>query len=52
MMMKEFDIDRYLFGSGADELTTREQEHITELLRHEIAEIFYGRNMAKGRGKG
>ena len=49
MMLKEFDIDRYLFGAGVDELTSREQKRIAGLLQHEMAEIFYGRNMAKGR---
>ena len=49
MMLKEFDINRYLFGSGADDFTDKEKKRISGLLQHEMAEIFYGMNMAKNR---
>jgi S-adenosylmethionine decarboxylase len=49
MMLKEFDIDQYLFGKGRDEFSEKEVKKITGLLQHEMAEIFYGRNMSKGR---
>jgi len=49
MMLKEFDISQYLFGSGVDHFSLKDQKHISQLLQHEMAEIFYGRNMAKGR---
>jgi len=49
MMLKEFDIDQYLFGKGRHEFSEKEVKKITGLLQHEMAEIFYGRNMSKGR---
>jgi S-adenosylmethionine decarboxylase len=47
MMLKEFDIDRYLFGIEQDDLPPKEERVISENLRREMAEIFYGRNMKK-----
>lgn len=49
MMLKEFDISRYLFGSGVDEMNAKEQKRISGLLQHEMSEIFYGRNIAKSK---
>lgn len=48
MILKEFDLDSYLFGVTVDDLTPREQREITQLLRREMAEVFYGRNMQRG----
>ncbi|MCP5352421.1 MAG: adenosylmethionine decarboxylase [Chromatiales bacterium] len=45
MMLKEFDIDNYLFGAGMDEFDLDELVEIESRLKHEMAEIFYGRNM-------
>jgi S-adenosylmethionine decarboxylase len=47
MMLKGFDIDRYLFGIEHDDLPPKEERVISENLRREMAEIFYGRNMKK-----
>ncbi|WJW75851.1 adenosylmethionine decarboxylase [Thiohalobacter sp. IOR34] len=47
MILKEFDLDNYLFGTGVDELTPREEREIRKRLQHEMAEIFYGRNMRR-----
>jgi S-adenosylmethionine decarboxylase len=43
--LKDFDLNNYLFGYSKDELNPQEQEKITQLLRREMDEIFYGKNM-------
>ena len=48
MMLKEFDLDSYLFGVDAEDVSTREQRAITEKIRREMLEIFYGRNITRG----
>ncbi|WP_027859393.1 adenosylmethionine decarboxylase [Marinobacterium jannaschii] len=45
MMLKDCDLDQYLFGTKADELTSEEEQEITDRLFKEMREIFYGRNM-------
>ena len=45
MILKEFDLDTYLFNVNADDLTVRQQNHIQRLVRQEMMEIFNGRNM-------
>ncbi len=45
MMLKDLDLDTYLFGSGVDELSTSEAKKIRRLVEREIREIFYGRNI-------
>lgn len=45
MLLKEFDLDNYLFGTKSEELTTRERNTITRRLKKEMQELFYGRNM-------
>ncbi|RMG54657.1 MAG: adenosylmethionine decarboxylase [Gammaproteobacteria bacterium] len=47
MLLKEFDIDNYLFGVGKEGFNEEELARIEALLRHEMAEIFYGRNMPR-----
>jgi S-adenosylmethionine decarboxylase len=47
MLLKDFHLDNYLFGVGADEVPPSEQRLITERLKREMLEIFYGRNMQK-----
>lgn len=47
MMLKEFDLSSYLFEVEKDNLTNKEQKEIVYKLKHEMAEIFYGRNIAK-----
>lgn len=44
--LKEFDLNNYLFGYTKDKLSQQEQAEITELLRTEMDEIFYGRNIS------
>ncbi|HET7922542.1 MAG TPA: adenosylmethionine decarboxylase [Gammaproteobacteria bacterium] len=48
MILKEFDLDNYLFGTGANELKPAEAELIRQRLKNEMLEIFYGRNIRKG----
>ncbi len=45
MMLKDLDLDTYLFGSGVDELGATEAKKIRRLVEREIREIFYGRNI-------
>jgi S-adenosylmethionine decarboxylase len=46
MMLKQIDIDDYLFGVGKEELTMAEQRKIRAQVKREMLEMFYGRNMA------
>lgn len=47
MMLKQFDLDNYLFGIDARSLPPQEQSLIRRRLQHEMLEIFYGRNITK-----
>lgn len=46
MMLKEFELDNYLFGVSELELDADVRESINERLKKEMLEIFYGRNIA------
>ncbi len=46
MMASEFVLDNHLFCVDGCDLGAQEVEHISRLLRQEMAEIFYGRNLA------
>lgn len=45
MMLKEFKLDNYLFGQGEIGLSDQEKSKIRARLRHEMLEIFHGRNV-------
>lgn len=45
MHITEFDLNTYLFGSDASELSPREKKRIETLLKREIEELFHGRNL-------
>ena len=45
MMLKEFDVDNYLFGITKNDLSPKELKELKQLLRQEMSEIFYGRNL-------
>ncbi len=47
MMASTFNLDDYLFDSSKDPLSDEERDDAEKLLKHEIAEIFYGRNFAE-----
>jgi S-adenosylmethionine decarboxylase len=48
MLLKDFDLDTYLFSVNKQDISPREQADIERRLRQEMAEIFYGRNLRKG----
>lgn len=50
MLLREFDLDNYLFGTPKNELMVGEKKKIKQRLKKEMAEIFYGRNIPKVRG--
>lgn len=45
--LKNFDLDNYLFGYNKRELYIDEQEEISDKLKHEMDEIYYGKNMSR-----
>lgn len=45
MILKEFDLDNYLFGITEKDLPDREVKQIRDKIKKEMAEIFSGRNM-------
>jgi len=45
MLLKEFDLDNYLFGISKKDLIAGEKKKIKQRLKKEMAEIFYGRNI-------
>jgi S-adenosylmethionine decarboxylase len=47
MILKELELDNYLFGVDASELPMAKQKKIRKQLEKEMLEIFYGRNMPK-----
>ena len=47
MMLKNLDLDTYLFGEGEKEKPARESRRIRDRVNHEIKEIFYGRNISR-----
>ena len=47
MMLKELELDNYLFGVNANDLDEKNRNKIKSRLSHEMLEIFYGRNMPK-----
>lgn len=47
MILKEFDLDNYLFGITKKDLLPGEKKKIKAKLKKEMAEIFYGRNITR-----
>ena len=47
MLLKAFDLDNYLFGSGIEAFNKKELEKIERRLRREMLELFYGRNITE-----
>jgi len=47
MMLKDSKLDNYLFGVKEAELSTQDNKIVTQRLKHEMAEIFYGTNMVR-----
>ena len=47
MMLKEFNLNNYLFGTTEADLEPAEKKTVTQRLQREVAEIFYGNNLTK-----
>lgn len=47
MLLKEFDLDNYLFGTAKGDLLPGEKKKIKQRVKKEMAEIFYGKNIPK-----
>ncbi|MDP1708768.1 MAG: adenosylmethionine decarboxylase [Gammaproteobacteria bacterium] len=47
MLLKEFDLNNYLFGTSKEGVDPEERKNIKQSLKHEMAEIFYGQNIPK-----
>jgi len=47
MLLKEFDLDNYLFGTAKRDLLPGEKKKIKQRVKKEMQEIFYGRNIPK-----
>lgn len=47
MVVNEFRLDDYLFCIDAAELSDKEHQRIQRLVRREMMEIFYGRNLSR-----
>jgi S-adenosylmethionine decarboxylase len=47
MILKDFDLNDYLFGLGKEDFSKKEQKTIERRIRREMAEIFYGRNLPR-----
>ncbi len=47
MILKDFDLDNYLFDMEKKELPPSEKKRIKHKLKKEMAEIFYGKNIPK-----
>lgn len=45
MILREFDLDNYLFDSERNEFDHTERKKIKKRIKKEMSEIFYGRNM-------
>jgi S-adenosylmethionine decarboxylase len=47
MLLKDFDMNNYLFGLGRDDYSAKELREIELRLKREMAEIFYGQNLPR-----
>lgn len=47
MIVKEFDLDNYLFNTAKKDFMPGEKKDIKKRIKKEMAEIFYGRNIPK-----
>jgi S-adenosylmethionine decarboxylase len=48
MVLKDFDLNNYLFSVNKQDVPPREQVEIERRVRREMTEIFYGENLHKG----
>ncbi|MDD3802016.1 MAG: adenosylmethionine decarboxylase [Desulfuromonas thiophila] len=45
MLLKDVELENYLFGTAMQDFSDSEKERVKELLRHEMTEIFYSKNI-------
>nr|WP_207201659.1 adenosylmethionine decarboxylase [Pseudomonas sp. TH41] len=45
MLLKNFELDNYLFGDATTSLSSEQRVQVTERVKHEMLEIFYARNV-------
>ncbi|MEJ2698971.1 MAG: S-adenosylmethionine decarboxylase, partial [Desulfuromonadales bacterium] len=45
MLLRDFNLDNYLFGSASTDFSTEERARVKESLRKEMTEIFYSKNI-------
>jgi len=49
MILNEFNLDDYLFGSASGDLSEEGKEAVSTMLEHEMTEIFYSKNIYPAR---
>ena len=47
MLLKDFELENYLFGDATRSLSEEQREQVSKRVKHEMLEIFYGRNMPR-----
>lgn len=52
MLIKDFNLDDYLFGITGADLSARQRQRVTRRLKKEMQELFYGRNLSRPGGTG
>jgi S-adenosylmethionine decarboxylase len=45
MLVKELELENYLFGTAMQDFSEQEKARVKELLHHEMTEIFYSKNI-------
>jgi S-adenosylmethionine decarboxylase len=45
MLLKDLDLNQYLFATTHEDLTSAERSKIKAILEHEMTEIFYSKNV-------
>ncbi len=45
LLLRDLDLEKYLFGTGMEDLEDKEQQRISNLLQREMTEIFYSKNI-------
>lgn len=51
MILKEFDLDNYLFGTAKSDFIAGEKKKVKQQIKREMLEIFYGKNLPRVKGK-
>jgi S-adenosylmethionine decarboxylase len=47
MLLKDFELENYLFGDATRSLSAEQRAQVEARVKHEMLEIFYGRNMTR-----